>query len=985
MFLAACLLSATSWASAQVRLTGTVVSAEDGQPVVGASVIVPGTKVGVVTDMDGKFSLTVPEGKKKLRVSSIGMDPQEVPVKDNQRIVLQSNSSALNEVVVVGYGSGQKLGTVVGSVTQVKADKIDNKPVPNVLDALQGQVAGLNIFTNTGDPGDGSNDVTVNIRGLGSLNAGTTPLFVVDGTPANSDILRMLNSNDIASVTVLKDASATSIYGSRAANGVIYITTKRGKSGKAQITFGQTIGWSSLARRISNPMNASELLDWQLKYGIIDQKYYDHYKQLGNDWDWQDYFFKDNAPMYQTNFSVQGGSDKVNYYTSASYYKENGLVPNSQLQRYTLRSNIDARPTNWFHYGLNLNVTYDKRHSSNYTKQASNSLIGGVFGTMLYAPYWETPYNEDGSPKDVIPGANRYSVYYEEAKNPTYNNNLQTNSSAFVEITPLKGLKFKSQLGVEAGEQRTTSITYFSYKNDASVSGKRESFSRYSLWTMTNTAEYSFQLADLHHFTVLLGQEGIKQQSDGFSALKTGNGDDRLMMFNNGTSVTAGDVTDSYDKYEYLSFFGRLDYSFNDKYFFNFTARNDQSSRFGKENRGAWFYSGGLMWNAKKEHFLQDVDWISGLQFRASVGSTGNSAIGNYDHLATTGTTQYAGQTGWIVGVPGNEQLGWEKVVQTNVGVNISFLDRFIIDFAWYNRATSNMLMTIPVQYTTGFTTNEENMGSMRNRGVELTLSADVVKTRDFKLNLHANISHNNQKITKLFYGLQEWPMLSYNTSYIVGSSTNFFMPIYAGVDKENGKPMWYKKGFKGGLQHEFNSETMTEEFDRISLSQDTGKKLNAPTYGGFGLTASWKGLTLNADFSYVLGKYLYNNDYYFENNPAQFGGMGLNQSKDVLNSWEKPGDITDEPSVKEMRQFDTHSLENASFLRLKNLTLSYDLPKSWLAATKFVKGFRITLTGRNLFTVTKYRGADPEINANVTYGAYPSTRQFSVGGEITF
>lgn len=983
MFLAACLVVSATWASAQVRVTGTVVSGDDGQPVVGASVLVPGTKVGAVSDVDGRFTLIVPKGNNKLRVSFMGMEPQEVDARNGVKVTLQPNSKALDEVVIVGYGSGQKMGTVVGSLSKIGAEKLESLPTSNALDALQGAVPGLTILNNSGDPGDTSYGIYV--RGLGSLGAGTDPLFVVDGAQASSDILKSLNPSDIASITVLKDASATSIYGSRAANGVIYITTKRGTSGKAIVQFSQSYGWSSLARRIGNPMNASELLDWQKKNGYIDDEYYNKYKELGNDWDWQDYFFRKASPLSETNFSIRGGSDKINYFTSASYYKENGLVPSSEFERYTFRTNLDARPLSWLHYGVNLNVTYKKSQASALTFQGSNYSQGPIMGVEFYAPYWESPWNEDGSRKDIIPGLNRYSIYYVEAKRPHPTNELQTNSSAFIELTPVKGLTLRSQLGVEAADQRATSKISPSDESTTSTPYHRESFTRVSVWTMTNTAEYKFSLNDDNDFTFLLGQEGVKADSYGFSGRTDGQNDDRLDMMQNGTTATLSGTTDSAYKYAFLSFFGRLDYALKNKYFANITVRNDQSSRFGKNNRSAWFVSGGLMWDMKKEKFLESAGWLTGLQLRASVGSTGNAAIGNYDRLALTGTTQYNGTPGWYVSTPGNNNLGWEKTVQTNIGVNASFWNRINVDLNYYVRNTSNMLMDIPEQSTSGWSTNTTNVGSMQNQGVELSFSADVVKTRDLTVTFRTNYAYNKNKITKLFYGLNEWAMPNYMTAYVVGKSINFYMPIYAGVDQADGKPMWYKKGFNNGVQHEFNQETMTKSYDQSALLQDTGKKMQAPHVGGFGLTASYKGLILNADFSYVLGKYIVNNDQYFADNPSVFAARGYNQSKDVLKAWENPGDITDEPAVNYERQFDTHLLENASFMRLKNLSLSYDLPKAWMAATGFIQNFRITLTGRNLFTVTDYRGADPEIDANLTYGAYPSTRQFTIGGEITF
>ena len=974
MLLLTCLFIGIGLVTAQVtKVTGTVISEEDGLPVVGASILVKGTAVGTVTDMDGKFQLpNVPSSAKTLVISFIGMQSQELPIKQTMNVILKPDTETLEEVVVLGYGSGKKIGSIVGSVAKVNSEKLSAKPVANAMDALQGQVSGLQVYTSSGEPGSSSSSY---IRGVGSLTADNEPLYVLDGTPVSSSVMVMMNPNDFESVTVLKDASATSIYGSRAANGVIYITTKRGKIGeKAVITASGNYGTARLARRVSNPMNSTELLNYQLSHGIIKQETYDKYINSGIDTNWEDYFFKDDAPTYQANLSIQGGSNKTMYYVSGSYYFQDGITPRSEYNRYTFRSNLESRPTDWLRFGANFGATYDEQQTSLFTYQGSNNLNGGIFGTILNPTYYN-PYGEDGSKLDVIPGLNRYSPYYLSDKQPSSSNTAQLDGTAFIQLNPIEGLTIRSQFGIEAYDFRQTSKRLASHPNATRGGYTYEAFRRNAKLTITNTAEYNFKIKDIHDFTILIGQEGIKNDYQRFGSETTGQSDDRLSMLEAGTAATllGADENDLYT-YQFLSFFGRINYALNDKYFADFSIRNDASSRFGKDNRNAIFMSGGLMWNMKKESFLEDVNFLSDLKLKASIGTTGNSSIGNYDHLALVGTNLYNAQGGWKINTPGNGDLGWEKQTLANIGIEASFWNKYRIELTYYNKKTSNMLMDVPVPYTSGFSSITQNVGSMTNSGVEIAVSLDLLKTKDWFVGFNMNYAYNKNKITELFYGYDEWAMPNYLVSYNVGEPVQYYMAEWAGVDPADGQQMWYIPGTDG--------ET-TKEYDEERLQQATGKKRYAPHNGGFGLNVSWKGLSLNADFAWVLGKYMVNNDYYFAANPYNFAGY--NQSKDVLNEWKEPGDITDIPAYGNVMQFDTHLLENASFLRLKNISLSYTLPKNWLLPTKVIQGVRIMATARNLFTITNYKGADPELDTNLTYGAYPNTKQFTIGAELTF
>lgn len=538
--LGAGLLLTAATASAQRLVTGRVTDSK-GEPLMGATVRVPGTKFVTTTDANGNFKLNgIPAAAKKITVSYIGMNSATVSVSGNVQVVLKDNE--LGEAVVIGYGSAKKVGTVVGSVKKVTADVVDNKPTMNVADALQGQVSGLNIQNNSGDVGSFGN-VDINIRGIGSLSASSTPLIVVDGSPAGTSILQMLGPSDIESVTTLKDASATSIYGSRAANGVIFITTKKGRnSEKAQITLSQNVGWSQMARSIGNPMTADELLDFQLENGIIYPSTYDRFKSHGANFDWQKYIFDNAALMHTTDFSVRGGTEKTNYFVSASYTKQNGITYGSYMKRTTLRANLDSKVKDWMKVGLNQSAAFSENRANGFAGTASNSVYSPSTVAASWPRYWE-PYTYADT-KHTIWGSESWGdifdpTYLVDAR-PSKGENFLYNGSAFVELTPVKGLTLRSQLGLYATISRTKSRVLPSYAALQGTTGSASSGSAQGTnWTITNTAEYKVGFSDWakneHSFTFLLGQEGIKYSSNSFTAVARGMHDDRLPELSAGT------------------------------------------------------------------------------------------------------------------------------------------------------------------------------------------------------------------------------------------------------------------------------------------------------------------------------------------------------------------------------------------------------------------------------------------------------------------
>jgi TonB-linked SusC/RagA family outer membrane protein len=974
------LFSAINIVHAQERVvTGTVSQKSDGATLPGVTVAVQGTKLAVTTNAAGKFSLRVPSTKAVLVFTFVGMDRQEVAVGANNVVDVQLESStvSLDEVIVVGYGTAKKVGTIVSSVTTVKSDKLQEKPSANVLDALQGKVAGLQVYTSSGEPSQLS---SIRLHGTGSLGASSTPLYVLDGVAISSGTVIDLNSNDFESVSVLKDASATSIYGSRAANGVIYITSKRGSTNTdAKIVIKSQYGVSSLANTdyFNKFLNTKQLTDFWIATGYQTQAQITTLLSTYNaDTKWYKYYYKDAAPTSQGDVSIAGGGGKTTYFISGSYFNQQGLAARSKFDRYTLRSNITSKATEWLKVGLNLTGGYDLRATNPYT---SNNTNGGL--AMLAQPFY-SPYDKNGVKyPDLIPGLSRYNPEYLATKAVNYgSNNIQVNASTFLELTPFKGMTLKSQVGLDAYDNRISTKRLPSYLGSLNNGNVYEYFYRNVTSTITNTAEYKFDVNTRHKITLLAGQEGIGNDYTYFYGTTSGQTDDRLVLLNAGPSAIAAGSYHS--QYAYLSYFSHGEYALDDKYFVDLSARNDQSSRFGKDNRSAMFYSGGLMWNAKKESFLQNIKALSSLNVKASLGTSGNSEIGNYSNLALISTNIYNTGTGWGISTSGNPDLGWEQQTLLTLGVKVGALNESVrLNLEYYNRKTANMLISVPFPYTSGFGTVLSNVGSLKNSGFDVSLDFDVIKKNDFYVTPYVTFNYNKEKVTELFQGKNFWIIPNTGVCWVVNQPVMFFYPIFAGVDPADGKPMWYTQGPDKTVNQE---TTTTKVFNSAALEQNTGIKRYAPFTGGFGLNAAFKGFSVQADFSFALGKYLINNDRYFTENPTAFAGY--NQSTTILDYWKAPGDVTKFPGYgNQFTQFDSRLIENASFMRLKNLSIGYNIPASILKKTHVFKGVKVFLTGRNLLTFTKYSGPDPEIDSNLTTGANPNTKQYTAGFEITF
>ena len=960
------------FAQSGYKVKGHVVSAEDNEPMVGVSILEKGTTNGVITDIDGNYTLEIKgTASATLLFSYIGMQSQAHAVSAKTgtlNVRLVSDAALIDEVVVVAYGTRKK-GTIAGAVSTVKAEKLENVPAAGFDQSLQGQTPGLTVISNSGEP---SKAAVFQLRGTNSINSGTSPLFILDGTPISSADFNTISPGDIESISVLKDASSTSIYGARAANGVVVITSKRGLAiDKAKVTLRAQWGISQLA---SNDkwvvMNTPERIQFEKEIGLDTGQDYDLLSRTKVNW--LDEVFNDRAPLQSYELSVNRATDRLNYYVSGGFYDQEGIAQSSSFRRYNMRANAEVKASNWLKVGTNTMMAYEEISQA---EEGEPALYTPISGSRFMLPYWN-PYNADGSLASendgTWTGTGQNPIEW-MANNPVSYKKYKLLSTVFAEITPIQNLTIRGQFGADYSHSTAFMQSFPSYIiNNNSGKAGRSSSDILSL-SETLTANYRWALNDDHSFNFLLGQEGIDYQSSGFQVSTQGQNNDRLTNLLTGTRATSW--PDSNSAYSYLSFFFRGEYNYKDLYYAEVAARTDASSRFGADHRWGMFWSLGFMWNIKNEAFLKDIEWLTSAQVKLSTGTSGNSEIPYYDHLAlVSGDANYNDEAGIYPSQSGNEELSWEQTWANNVGVSFGLYNRVNVNVDFYHKKTTNMLMLVPQSYAiTGVGNRWDNIGAMMNRGVEIAIDGDVIRTKDFTWNLSANVSYNKNKLLELYNGVEEYVNSTTGLKYVVGHSVReYFMNRYAGVNPANGDALWYTAD--GELTTEFREE------DKVM----TGKSFDSPWVGGFGTSLMWKGLSLSAQFSWMAKRYVMNNDRFFEESNGLYSAY--NQSKRLLyDRWKKPGDITDIPRYGVTAQLDDRFLENSSFLRLKNLTLAYAFPQSLLKKTNFFTSARVYLQGQNLLTWTGFTGLDPEVATNVYRAQYPASRQFTLGIDVSF
>lgn len=960
-----------SQSSGNVTVSGTITAADGGEPLIGVSVVTDSFQ-GVTSSIDGTYTIDVKVGT-VLTFSYLGFKSVEYKVPSNSKqvtynLAMESEAESIDDVVVIAYGVRKK-GTVAGSVSSVKTEKIEKTPTAAFDQALQGQVAGLSVLSNTGEP---SAATVMTIRGTNSINSGTAPLYILDGVPISSSDFNTINPADIESLSVLKDASSTSIYGARAANGVIVITTKRGRMAeRPRIEYRMQMGISQVASGKWDLMNTAERIAYEKEIGMTEGQNYNVLSQI--DVNWMEEVFNSSALLQSHEISISGADEKSSYYVSGGYYNQDGTAVGSMFERYSLRTNFERKASSWLKIGSNSMLNYQNIQQAD---EGAYTLVTPISAARFMMPYWD-PYRANGELASISDGSwkgNGQNPLEWLENNPVTYKKYKLLSTVFAEATPIEGLTLKAQLGVDYSHTTGFGVSYPSYApNQGQGAASRSTTDSYTL-TSTNTANYQFRVDDDHSFNFLLGHEGVSAHYEAFSLMTRGQNNDRLTNISTGTRATSWDDTTDSD-YGFLSFFHRGEYNYANKYFFEYAARLDGSSRFGADRRWAAFWSVGFMWDLRNESFMDSASrWLTNAQISLSTGTSGNSSIPNYEHLALIGGgLDYVGNAGMALAQPGNENLGWEKPWTTNLALHAGFWNRLNVDMEFYYKQTTDMLMQVPLPYSTsGYGYYWDNVGTLLNVGAELSLNATLVATEKFMWSVNANVSYNHNEITELYNGVTEYELSNTNTKLVVGHPLGeFYINRYAGVNPANGDALWYDK----------NGELTTELRDEDKVL--VGHSYHAPWQGGFGTSLSWKGLSLSAQFSWVADRWMINNDRYFDESNGRFASY--NQSSRLLNRWKQPGDVTDIPRHGVYTEFDSRLLEDASFMRLKNLMLSYNLPSDFIKKSRVFSGLRIYAQAQNLFTFSKFSGLDPEGTTNIYAAQYPMSRQFTFGLDLTF
>jgi len=975
-------------------VSGTVID-EMGEPIIGANILVKGTATGTTTDLDGHFSLEAGGGQVTLVISYIGYKRLEVTATAGQplNVRLEPEDNLMEEVVVTGYGTFKK-SAYAGSASNVKGEKMQNIPASSFKDLLQGNASGVQFSASSGQPGAAS---TLKIRGMGSFNASNAPLYVIDGVPVRSgsinslssraglDIMSTLNSSDIESITIIKDAAAASLYGSRAANGVVLITTKRGKSGKPAFSFKADFGSSDFAMDYRPIMGGEErrqyiydgLVAGQIKKGKTEaaaRAYAD--KKINNfapiPWcgytDWDDVLFrKGSHSSYEA--SITGGADKFKYYSSLSYLKQDGIAYNSGLERISGRLNVDYQATDRLKLGVNmLLATVNQEVNSEGTSYVS------PFYTSRNAVVPSDPVrNEDGSwNRNMIRIGDRnpaQSAAYDYQREYV----MRAFNTLFAEYEFIKDLKFRSTFsydyvntkGKDWSDPRTTEGAD---KNGAM--DKRYSELRKMTWA--NQLSYRMTVAENHHLDALAGYEVDDQYSDYLLGQASNFATPQKNDISNGmkTEAVGGHSTRS----RMVSYISRLNYDYRNRYYLGGSFRTDGSSRFHRDSRWGSFWSVSGAWRAIEEGFLEPTKgWLSDLKLRASYGVNGTLPSDLYGYMGLSDLTNgYLEQPGIIRSQLPNIDLQWETNHNLNLGLDFGLWNRMNVTLEYYVRTTKNLLMDRPISMTTGFGSYLMNIGEVKNQGVELEIGSTNVQTKDFTWTTNFNISHNRNEIVKLD-GIQTEIIGGYQIHKVGKPYRTFYMIEFAGINPDTGAPQFYtnEKDANGNYKKD-----ITEDVSKANAAV-LDKYADPAVIGGLSNTLRYKWFDLSCMFSYQFGGYAY--DVWAQKTEHGGNDMKANIPTYYRNSWRKPGDATDyelfyeNPAVAMNKISTSRRLHSTDFIRLKTLTLGFTLPKAWVKAAH-LESVRLYASANNLWTWASYDYYDPEAteSGSATWGTPP-------------
>ena len=1049
MLLMTCLMIGIGLVNAQIsKVTGNVTSEEDGLPVVGASVLVKGTTVGTVTDIDGNFTLTnVPSSAGTLVISFIGMQSQEVKIKPNVKVVLHSDSEQLDEVMVVAYGTAKK-SSFTGSASNIDSKKLELRPITNVSKGLEGQTTGLLTTSGSGQPGEASKII---IRGYGSINASQDPLYVVDGIPFDGD-LSSINPSDIESMTVLKDASAGALYGARGANGVVMITTKQGKEGKTKVSWRSTVGWSSRALKEYDMVDQKDFIqltyeglrndyvfnsgyDWQTASmaaiqdlgptlgGNKNAELYNPFKNYTWDtiidpttgkvredavsaWNepWMDAVQKKNAFRHEHQLSINGGTEKTKYMFSLGYLDEDGILVGTGFQRYNARANVSSQVNDWFKAGLNTSLSTSQQNFSDYDGPSYSNVW---YSAQFMAPIYPM-YVKDADGNNLLDSNGNPQLDYGEGGRPQYSDynplggllddkadikNDVAGVRTFLAFGSDKedagwaqGLKLTLNFGADYRNQSRKMYMNMHHGNQAKAGGLLYKYN-------TRTLSYTFnQLLTwnrsfgLHNVDVMAGHEFYSYEYSYLEAAKS-NLVDGILELRPGTTLQSAD---SYtNQYRVESWLGRINYNFDEKYYLSASLRSDGSSRFHKDHRWGTFWSIGGNWRVSKEAFMSEVEWVDNLSVKLSYGQQGNDNILNSD-----GTVNYYAwqslypfdlpngtNVGAIISSLENRDITWEKSGNLNVGIEASlFNNRLRINAEYYNKKTTDMLLSYPMATSTGFSGYNANVGDMRNSGFEFEVSGTLIQHNDFKWDLTfmgstvknevLSLTKESPEIISGIYSIKEG--MPINTFYMVKS---------AGVDPATGAELFwtYDKDENGNITKEY----VTSNYNKANTTKYYLGSRIPDLYGSVGTNLSWKGIDLSVLTTYSIGGKIFDGLYEASMN-IMYPGNTWNEH--ALRRWQNPGDITDVPRIEIGGTNRTDRfLINASYFAIKNITLGYNLPQNWIRKAG-LGSVRIFASCDNLALFSHLNGMDPQYSFNgSTDYSYAPNKTYSFGLEVNF
>jgi TonB-linked SusC/RagA family outer membrane protein len=1034
-----------------VPIRGTITSSDDGLGIPGVTITVKGTTLGVLSDADGKYSITVPNDAAVLLFSYIGMKKQEIEVKGKTVIdvVLQPDQVGLDEVVVTAYGTSSK-GAFTGSASVLKSENIEKRQVSNVTNALVGAVAGVQILSANGQPGTSA---TVRVRGVGSINAGSDPLYVIDGVPFDGD-MSSINSADIASMTVLKDAASTALYGSRGANGIIMITTKKGVSGKSQISFDAKTGVNSRAITnysvLTSPKDYIET-EYQAIYnaGLYNLSYtpananiyannkittdseggsgyqvytvpsgealvgadgklnpnatlgYSDGKYYYTPDNWSNEMFKHNKRQ-EYNLSMTGADSKYNYYLSLGYLDDQGVISGSGFTRISARLKGDYQMKKWLNVGANVNYI---NATSNYpSEQTSTTSSGNAFYVANnIAPIYPL-YVRDATTHAIMLNNGRKLYDYGDGKSTNFSRTFMSianpagdliynkrdylmdilNTTLHADLTPVKGLKITAQYGLNLDNTIHKDMGNAYMGQSAQYGGTAwQQQTRTSGFDQQYIAFYQFDINHDHQFDITVGYDGYTYQTENvWGSAQNLYNPENYYLDNAIDNLNTGGSKDTYST---EGIFGRLNYSFKDKYFGNVSYRRDASSRFSPDNRWGDFYSGSAAWMINKENFLAGASWIDMLKLKASYGQQGNDAIGNYyawlDQYKVTGSNGVFSDGTLIY--KGNPDLTWETSVSYNVGVDFAFFRNKISgSIEYFGRRSSDMLYNKPVAGSLGYTSIPMNVGSMTNSGVEIDLTGNVLKTEKLTWDIFANATLIKNKINKLHPDLNG-QLIDGTRIYEEGQSMyRMYLVDWAGVDATTGKALYWAKDSN-------NAPITTDDYTVAQKYKVATDDLLPKVYGGFGTSIDAYGFDLSVQFSYQLGGRIYDSGYAGLMHGGTSTNAGNNWHTDIHKAWTPTNTNTDVPRLDANDLYanstSTRFLISSNYLSFNNFTVGYTIP-SEITQKLQIEKIRVFFVADNIGLISSRKGLDPRQSfISATTALYTPIRTVSGGINLTF